>query len=176
VTVREYCEVAGVGVPALAATGKLPAGHALYWKVGEPETLVVQIEMPKTERTRHVRKYIEGNLGKSRSFMFRGPEGKLSLRAHNLMMFVHLAGGVDEDTWLFHAQQHDYSNWLRKEIKDTELADEIARIEQHPTPSREAVRAAIEKRYTLPADKPSGIVDEETDFERTSRRHAAAHP
>ena len=27
---------------------------------------------------------------------------------------------------------------------------------------RPRVRAAIEKRYTLPADKPSGIIDEET--------------
>jgi hypothetical protein len=174
-TVRELCDVAGIPCPALAAKGKLAVGQALYWKIGEPESLVVQVEMAKTERTRHVRKYIEGNLGKARSFYFRGPHGKLNLRAHNLMMFMHLADGVDDETWQFHAAQHDYSSWLRTQIKDHELADEAARIEQHPEPSREAMRAAIEKRYTLPADQASGIIDEETDVD-ASGRHVAAYP
>jgi hypothetical protein len=175
-TVRELCEATGVDCPKMAATGKLPPGQALYWRIGDAESQLVQVEMAKTERTRHVRKYIEGNLGKVRSFYFRGPDNKLNLRAHNLMMFVHLALGVDEDTWVFHAKQHDYSKWLRAQIKDSDLADEVLRIEQHATPSREALRAAIEKRYTLPADKASGIVDEEVEHERSSQRHVTAYP
>jgi HAD superfamily hydrolase (TIGR01484 family) len=159
-TVRELCEVAGLDVPVLAAAGRLPAGRALHWQVGARETTVVEIERATLERTRHVRKYTEGNLGKQRSFYFRGPDAKLNLAAHNLHLFVHLADGVDDDTWLFHARNHDYSSWIRAQVKDADLADEIERIEQHPSPSRDAVRAAIEKRYTLPADKPSGIVDD----------------
>jgi HAD superfamily hydrolase (TIGR01484 family) len=174
-TVTELCEGLGIACPEFAATGKLPVGQALMWRIGEPETLVVQIAMPKTERTRHVRKYIEGNLGRVRSFYFRGAEAKLNLRAHNLMMFVHLASGVDEETWLFHAKEHHYSKWLREQVKDPELADEVERIEQHATPSRDALRLAIEKRYTLPADKPSGIVDEEVEAEHSSQRHVAAY-
>jgi hypothetical protein len=148
-------------LPVLAATGKLPTGQALLWRVGDPETMVMHVDKPKTERTRHLRKYMEGNLGKSRSFYFRGPDNKLNLPAHNLQLFVHIAQGVDDGTWLHHAKNHDYSRWMRTQIKDQDLADEIERIEQHPNPSRESVKAAIEKRYTLPADKPSGIIDEE---------------
>jgi HAD superfamily hydrolase (TIGR01484 family) len=160
-TVRELCQVAKLPVPILAATGKLPTGQALYWKLGTPRTVVVQTEPPKLERTRHSRKYMEGNLGRARSFYFRGPAGKLNLKAHNLQLFVHLAAGVDDETWLYHAKQGEYSRWIRTEVKDGELADEIAQIESLDIPSREAVRAAIEKRYTLPADAPSGIIDEE---------------
>jgi HAD superfamily hydrolase (TIGR01484 family) len=150
-TVRELCAVAKLPVPILA-----------YRKLGTPRTLVVQTEPPKVERKRHSRKYMEGNLGKSRSFYFRGPDNKLNLKAHNLQLFVMLGDGVDEATWLYHAKLGEYSRWIRTEVKDEKLADEIEAIEQLDGPTREAVRAAIEKRYTLPADKPSGIIDEET--------------
>jgi HAD superfamily hydrolase (TIGR01484 family) len=159
--VRELCAALGVPLPTLPSTTNLPPSQALYWEVGSPETLVIQTERPKTERARHLRKYMEGNLGRSRAFYFRGPEGKLNLGAPNLMLFVHIAFGVDDETWLYHARKHDYSHWLRTQVKDHDLADEIERIEHHPYPSRAMVRAAIEKRYTLPADQPSGLIDPE---------------
>lgn len=174
-TVRELCDVAGLEVPQLAATGRLPAGQALYWRTSTGATQLVHTTPPKTERKRHVRKYAEGNLGRTRSFYFRGPDGKLNLKAHNLQLFVHLAEGIDDETWLFHAKAHDYSTWIRTQVKDQELADEVERIEQHPTPGRDAIKAAIEKRYTLPADVPSGVVDEEPDPEDTGARHVATY-
>ena len=172
-TLRELCEVLGLPVPELAATGNLPHGQALYWRVGSPATIVIQTEPPKLERTRHSRKYMEGNLGRSRSFYFRGPDGRLNLKAHNLQLFVHLADGVDDETWMFHARNSDYSRWIRGEVKDTELADEIVRIEQGECPTREAIRAAIEKRYTLPSDAASGIVDQENGRDDHGHKYAA---
>ncbi len=165
-SVRQLCAMRGYAMPNLAATGKLPHGQALYWKVGEPDTVLVHIERPKMERTRHSRKYMEGNVGKQRSFYFRGPDGKLNLKAHNLQLFVHLADGVDDETWRFHLERHEYSNWVRTEVKDGELADAIEQIERGPDPTRDAIRSAIEKRYTLPADKPSGIIDEIEEAKR----------
>jgi hypothetical protein len=48
-------------------------------------------------------------------------------------------------------------------MKDDELADELAAVEANATASpedtRAAVRAAVEARYTLPADEPSGKID-----------------
>jgi hypothetical protein len=48
-------------------------------------------------------------------------------------------------------------------VKDEPLADEVKKIEQDrkldPKAGRAAIRKAIEQRYTLPADKPSGKVD-----------------
>jgi hypothetical protein len=143
------------------ADERLPAGHALYWRIGEPETAVIEVEPPRHERTRHSRKYVEGNLGQTRSFYFRGPDAKLKLRAHNLLLFVQLGDGVDDDTWEFHRRNGDYSRWFRDEVKDDQLASEAEVIERSSlsaADSRAAIRAAVEKRYTLPADQPTGQV------------------
>jgi HAD superfamily hydrolase (TIGR01484 family) len=163
-TIRELCAAAGHAPPPLAAGGeRLPAGQALYWKVGAPRALRVVTEPPKGERKRHSRKYMEGNVGSDRAFYFRGPDAKLNLKAHNLQLFLHLADGVDDDTWSYHLGRGDYSTWFRTEMKDAELADEVRAIERDgaasPVDTRAAVRAAVEARYTVPADKPSGIVD-----------------
>ena len=161
-TIREFCEAAGLEVPHVDPVDKLPPGTVVYWKIGTPPELVVT-EPPKSERTRHSRKYTEGNLGKDRSFVFRGPEGKLSLSAPNLHLFLHLADGVDDETWEFHRHAHEYSTWLRTEVKDPELADQVAVIEDDgaldPRASRAAVRAAVDAKYTLPSGKASGIID-----------------
>jgi len=87
-----------------------------------------------------------------RSFYFRGPEGKLNLRAQNLMMFLQMADGVDDDTWFFHLRRGDYEQWFRDRIKDDQLADEAAEVARRPmvsaAESRELIRAAVERRYT----------------------------
>jgi len=162
-TVLELCEAAGCAPPAMQAPDRLPTGSALYWKVGSPEATVIRFEPPKHERTRHSRKYAEGNVGAARSFYFRGPDSKLNLKAHNLLMFVQLGDGVDDETWEYHKARGDYSRWFRDEVKDDQLAGEAEAIErggQSPAETRAAIRAAVEQRYTLPADVPTGIVDE----------------
>jgi hypothetical protein len=99
-----------------------------------------------------VRKYAEGKLGDDKSFCCRGPEGRLKLRAHNLALFVQMAGGVDDAIWLHHLQAGDYSRWFRDAIKHDELGAEAAGIEAHPdlgpAESRARIREAVEKRYT----------------------------
>src|SRR5207237_493061 len=110
---------------------------------------------PQTERLRHSRKYAEGDLGDENSFYFRGPQRTLNLKAQNLTMFLQLAEGVDDATWLYHLRAGDYSRWLASAIKDDELAGEIAAIETDAAldagESRSRVKAAIERRYTAPA-------------------------
>jgi hypothetical protein len=164
-TVQEFCAATCASQPACPEVKdeRLPAGDAMLWRRGETIATIVKTKPPRTERMRHSRKYAEGNLGPERSFYFRGPQSKLNLRASNLHLFVHLADGVDEDTWQYHRSAGDFSNWLRMQIKDGPLADEVAEIEQDASPpaeARAAVRAAVEHRYTLPADVPSGLVDE----------------
>jgi HAD superfamily hydrolase (TIGR01484 family) len=162
-TVLELCNAANRKPPIVRSIDRLPAGHALYWKVGSDDTQIVRVEPPKHERTRHSRKYVEGNLGPTRSFYFRGPDAKLNLKANNLLLFVEMGDGVDEDTWEYHRKNGDYSRWFRDEIKDTQLASEAEVIErsgQSAADSRAAIRAAVERRYTLPADRPTGIVDD----------------
>lgn len=137
-------------------TVKLKPGEALaWWRTSNGAAFFVRTKPPLAEHRRHVRKYAAGELIPEEHFFFRGPEGRLNLRVHNLMIFVHIADGVDEDTWLFHLRRHDYSEWFRRVIKDPELADEAAAVEGDrrlsAAESLEKIRDAIERRYTAPA-------------------------
>jgi HAD superfamily hydrolase (TIGR01484 family) len=162
-TLEEFCLVAGHKMPKHAPSERLAQGHILYWRTGSKEPLIIDSERARTERVRHSRKYVEGNLG-SHSFYFRGPDSKLKLKAHNLQMFVLLADGVDDDTWEFHRKNGEYSRWFRNEVKDPELAEAAQHVEQNdgcdPQASRALIRDEIEKRYTLPVDGPSGIIED----------------
>jgi hypothetical protein len=132
----------------------LDSGTALLWNKTQPRPLLVHLEPSRTERRRHLRKYAEGELPPDRSFYFRGPENKLKLRAHNLILFMDLADGVDDATWCYHLERGEISRWIADDIKDPGLAEQIALIEHDaalsPATSRERVRAAIEALYTLP--------------------------
>jgi len=134
----------------------LKPGEALFWQRTEdrpPEMLLMAV--PRAERQRHRRKYAEGELPPERSFYFRGPDGRLNLRAQNLIMFRQLAEGVDDDTWLHHLRQGDYSSWMKTAIKDPSLAELVHEVENMPEisarDSRRRVTKAIQERYTLPA-------------------------
>ena len=142
-----------VGWPAADTLPTLETGEALLFLCEAkrpPQRL--RVIPPKGEHQRHVRKYAEGKLGDDKSFYFRGPDGRLNLRAHNLELFVQMAEGVDDATWLHHLQAGDYSRWFRDAIKDDELGAEAAGIEAQPdlgpAESRARIREAVEKRYT----------------------------
>lgn len=139
---------------------KIESGDALLWsRSAGAAPLLLKLEPSKIEHRRHVRKYAEGELPEDRSFFFRGPQGKLKLRAPNLITFMELGDGVDDDTWLFHLQRHEVSQWLREAIKDEELADKVAQVENEDgddaDASRKQVRKLIEAVYTLPATTSS---------------------
>lgn len=152
---QEFAAASGSTAPQ-SPLAKLEKGFALLWSKssGEPP-LLVHLEPGKTERRRHLRKYAEGELPTDRSFFFRGPENKLKLRAHNLILFLELADGVDDETWEFHLRRGEYSRWVREAIKDPELAQQIEEIERRDGldagRSRQEVRRLIEAKYTLPA-------------------------
>jgi hydroxymethylpyrimidine pyrophosphatase-like HAD family hydrolase len=135
---------------------ELGVGEALLWRRaarGQVERLLTAV--PRAERQRHRRKYAEGELPPERSFYFRGPDGKLNLRAQNLIMFRQIAEGVDDETWLHHLRKGDYSEWMETAIKDPSLAEIVHQVEAMPElsahDSRKRVANAIEERYTLPA-------------------------
>jgi hydroxymethylpyrimidine pyrophosphatase-like HAD family hydrolase len=153
------CSVA-LGRPSpLITPVVLEPGEALVWPWRiTPQPFRLLSAPGRIERQRHQRKYAEGELGPDKSFYFRGPEGALNLRAQNLVLFLQLADGVDDATWLYHLRQEDYSRWFREAIKDEDLAVEAAQIEAHggtsPDITRARIRAAVAQRYTLPATSP----------------------
>ncbi|MGF6545711.1 hypothetical protein QFZ96_000781 [Paraburkholderia youngii] len=151
-TVAKFAAATGLAAPE-SLPAALDAGCALVWPIGEgQQPAEVHVIPPSEEHRRHVRKYATGTLGEDTSFYFRGPDGALNLRAQNLEMFCQIGEGVDDETSRHHARTRDYSRWLRDCIKDPELADEIAGIENAAEvdiqESRRKIRAAIERRYT----------------------------
>jgi hypothetical protein len=106
-----------------------PGRDVLCWDLrrdGPPRAL--RIIKGRVERLRHQRKYAEGDLG-SNSFFFTGAHGTMNIRIQNLMLFVQIAQGIDDETWLYHLRRRDYSQWLRTAVKDPELADKVAQVE-----------------------------------------------
>jgi hypothetical protein len=150
--IRSVCALLDTPLPPLPPVPGL--GELLAWfRRSQTPPFSLRSVPGRSERRRHVRKYAQGELGEDKSFYFRGPHRKLNLRAQNLALFVQLAEGVDDQTWLHHLAQRDYSRWFRDAIKDEGLADEAARIESltdaSAAISRARIRRAIEQRYTL---------------------------
>ena len=125
----------------------------LVWQANAEKTKVVRTIMPSQLLQRHKRKYAAGDMGPD-SFYFRGPEKKLNLKANNLMIFIQMASGVDDKTWLYHLQRKDYSTWFRDYVNDEELAihtEKIEQAQQNPETSRKAIFQLIQERYTSTA-------------------------
>jgi hydroxymethylpyrimidine pyrophosphatase-like HAD family hydrolase len=147
-TIEAFARAAGRPAPAHANEDE----RALVWRVDSPTTERVTLLAPHSERRRHRRKYAEGELGPDKSFYFRGPSGKLNLRAQNLLAFNQMAEGVDDETWLFHLRNGDVAWWLSDAVKDEELAGlarDVAVSELSAAETRTRIRNAIEERYTL---------------------------
>lgn len=155
-TLRQFADASGAALDLAGDDAQLARSDALVWtRDAGPRPAQATPTRTRAEHRRHDRKYAEGELPPDRSFYFRGPDGKLKLRASNLIAFLQIADGVDDETWEHHRRRGDYSRWIAEGIKDETLAEEARRIESMaavaPSHSRSLMRAAIERLYTLPA-------------------------
>ena len=165
--VRAFARAAGV--PGAARRQRAAAaGRRAVLVADEPrESMRLRTTLPRAERHRHRRKYAAGSLGDDKSFYFRGPREALNLRAHNLALFLQIADGVDDETWLHHLRQHDYSSWLRERDQGPRARRRRwprSRASSKPTPATPASRSA--RRSNRPTRCPP---------EPAPRPHAAGH-
>jgi hypothetical protein len=150
-TLETFAATLGEPTPTPVSEELRPGEAVAWWRRPQREPFVFRSIPPRAERKRHLRKYAHGDLGEDKSFYFRGPEGRLNLRAQNLQLFLQLADGVDDDTWTWHLRHGDYSRWVRESIKDDRLADELRAIEEaglSAAESRARLRKRVEERYT----------------------------
>jgi hydroxymethylpyrimidine pyrophosphatase-like HAD family hydrolase len=152
-TLQSFATSLGLLYPRVR--GELEQSSVVAWEVGSTDAaLLVKVTPARRQLRRHVRKYAEGELEPDRSFYFRGPQGKLNLRAQNLSVFLQMAEGVDDETWRHHLRAGDVSRWFREAIKDPQLADQAATVEAERSlteaESRNRIRGFVEARYTLP--------------------------
>jgi HAD superfamily hydrolase (TIGR01484 family) len=140
--------------PPTVTARNLAPGEAIGWWTRGNAAFEFSVTPPRSEHRRHIRKYAQGSLSEEESFYFRGPGGKLNLRAQNLQLFLQIADGVDDETWRHHLQRGEYSQWFRGAIKDNDLAEEAQKVERDesasPQQSRQRMRELIEARYTAP--------------------------
>lgn len=153
-TIRKFSSTLGENPPRIPEVDLKKGEAIVWWRKPGREPFKFRSITPKKERKRHHLKYAEGELPPERSFYFKGPDGKLNLRAQNLMIFLQMADGVDDDTWTYHLEQGDYSFWFRNMIKDPELAKEAQEIESRngvsAIESRRLIREKVLARYTAP--------------------------
>src|SRR6185295_14791664 len=85
-TLAGFCKALNQSMPSGTWPDSLPTGEVLVWLRHEPtDPFRVRIAPRRSDHRRHRRKYAEGDLGPDKSFYFQGPDGKLNLRAQNLM-------------------------------------------------------------------------------------------
>ncbi|HVO75373.1 MAG TPA: HAD-IIB family hydrolase [Ignavibacteriaceae bacterium] len=147
--IKNFFKAAGIKNP------EIPDGkyQSLLWQKDKNRIFKITENIsPKIKLKRHIKKYSEGDLGDKKSFVFSGPNGKLNLKAQNVMNFIRIAEGIDNETWTFHLKKNAYSEWFSKIVKDENLADEIKRIEDHknlsPQKSRKMIINKIKDIYT----------------------------
>lgn len=152
-SMQEFSRMHGIALPDNLVT-PVDKGEAWVWEAQAGNLpVLIKTGIPVHLSQRHKKKYAIGDMDYN-SFYFRGPEGRLNLKAYNLMIFTQMAMGVDNETWLFHLKRKDYSNWVRHAVHDEELAASMQRIEEmetDPLNSRKAIVDLIHEKYTAPA-------------------------
>jgi len=134
------------------AINALPKGKAWVWQPehrNAPFTIVAK--EPVHVAKRHKRKYVTGVMEYS-SFFFKGPANKLNLKAYNVNIFSQLASGVDDETWLYHLKQHDYSEWFKDALHENNLAKDIYEIEatiDDAESSKQKILKLIKENYAV---------------------------
>ena len=152
--IREWAGIKGISVPQFPEVAP-DAKPVIMWRQEEQQPpFLLKVRKPRAPHHRHRRKYAEGDIRPEISFYFKGREGKLNLRANNLITFIQLAEGVDDDTWNFHLKRHEYSNWFRDVINDDVLARQALTVEDDESlgalESKKAIVNAVSAEYTLP--------------------------
>lgn len=150
---QQVSQIMGETLPALPM--QTSDDEILIWNRPDGKMRSIRPDKPKQQHKRHTRKYAEGDLSEEFCFYFRGPNNALHLKAQNLLIFLQLAEGIDDATWMHHLKRKDYSDWFRNHIKDEILAKATEEIENNlslsPSQSREAISALIKELYTAPA-------------------------
>ena len=146
---KEFCTATGWKIG-----GEIPPGQGLLL-TSDASVKSFEPLRPSVKQPRHVRKYAGGELADVDSFYFTGPQGALKLRAKNLISFLELSEGVDQETWKHHLKAGDYSRWFREKIKDESLSADAVAVENDkslsPEESFARIKEIVKRRYTAPA-------------------------
>ena len=166
-TVAEFCKVASSSGAARRSSRSRSCRPArrCTGETGEPVATLIETEQAQERAQAALAQVRRGQPRPDRAFYFRGPDGKLNLKAHNLHAVRaarrwrrrrHLAVPPRQ-------RRRTRTGCVRRSrIRRSPTRSPRSQSDSDAAPGRRAaprIRTAIEKRYTLPADKPSGLVD-----------------
>jgi hypothetical protein len=97
---------------------------------------------------------VQGALGEDKSFYFRGPANALNLRAQNLTIFMQMADGVDNETWLHHLRRTTIRAGCVKRSRTTSWRMNSSRSRVSRREIREQPDARCEKRSSPNTRRP----------------------
>ena len=147
--IEQFCQVRKIEPPKNIPS--LQKGEACIFNLEakNKKPFVITVNKPQQLQQRHKRKYATGDMG-SNSFVFTGKTGKLKLKANNLIMFAHIAEGIDNATWKYHLQNGDYTHWFRDTVHDDDLAtiSQEAEKEKNAEESKKKILVYINQKYT----------------------------
>jgi hypothetical protein len=145
---EQFCRILGLKVPE--SIPSLAEDELCIWdRDSLRPPYKIRFHLPRQLQQRHKKKYAQGDMGDN-SFVFTGLGNRLCLKANNLMLFMHIAEGIDTDTWLFHLHRKDFTNWFRHAVHDEELArvGEEAESIKNPGASKKHIVDFIAQKYT----------------------------
>lgn len=145
---EQFCQTLGLKIPD--GIPLLDDDEVCIWERDIPRPpYKAKFHLPRHLQQRHKKKYAQGDMGDN-SFVFTGRDKRLHLKANNLLLFMHLAEGIDTDTWLFHLNRKDFTKWFRYSVHDEELAvvGEEAEKLKDPEVSRKKIMDFIAQKYT----------------------------
>ncbi len=147
--IEQFCKVKKISVPK-----KIPAlqkGEACVYDLEAKNRtpFVVTVNKPEQMQQRHKRKYATGDMGDN-GFVFTGKNDQFKLKANNLVMFAHIAEGIDDKTWNYHLHNGDFTKWFQDKLHDDELAQisEKKEKEKSAEESKKQILAYINQKYT----------------------------
>ncbi|MDQ2753625.1 MAG: Cof-type HAD-IIB family hydrolase [Bacteroidota bacterium] len=147
--IEQFCKVQKMLPPKNIPTLKKGEACVYDLEAKNKTPFVITVNEPEQMQHRHKRKYATGDMGDN-SFVFTGKKDQFKLKANNLVLFAHIAEGIDDATWNFHLHNSDFTQWFRQKLHDEELADisEKAEKEHSTEESKKQILAYINQKYT----------------------------
>jgi hydroxymethylpyrimidine pyrophosphatase-like HAD family hydrolase/GTPase SAR1 family protein len=145
---QQFCEKLKLPLPS--SIPSLSENEIAVWdRESSQPVYKARFNLPVQLQQRHKKKYAQGDMSYN-SFIFTGEGNKMHLKANNLMLFAHIAQGIDAETWLYHLHRKDFSRWFRDSVHDEDLSrvgEEAERISDTEA-SKKHILSYITTKYT----------------------------
>jgi hypothetical protein len=149
-----FSALTGASMPARTWTESAPA---IFWRLGAAP-VDLHAYSPKNRHLRHAGKYATGDVGRERSFYFRGRNNKFLVPARNLFEFLAVGGRLPPEVWAYHLHNGDITRWFDRVIGDASLAERCDALAQardvDPEASLAEIGRLVVERYSMPTEPP----------------------